>query len=558
MSLSVNLYNPRFALVQKLIAALFLENYGDFKTHCRYQHGQLLVRLDPHSHLVFACQFNPVNMVPYTITDPDIFIQKQNQQLTSVSLTSLMSHFVESDWWPPGDTQRILSKWHEVVQTVDVLANQAPVTQMTDLFEWLALVIDRPNHPFAHAKASLQSVLENWTAQQVQWWAFPKEQVFTRQSHAAYHLLLTHSQQQSLQAKLADLSEDYIALPLLASQAVVARDISASRDLEFTSELGLATSSLRTFCHPSDPLRHIKMASSATPLGAMRTMPPRYLYNGDCAHALLQEILLRSKTLARCVKLCDERQWWSLSTHRDMLQCKGEIGVQLRCLPSHNSKFVLSMAALNHPYTWHLLAQAGVNNQQFFTNVCQRFVQMGLLFLYYGVAPECHGQNIILYINDHDDFTFVLRDHDSLRICPSQLEANQLALPDYQINWHTPNTLVLPDLTELAKYFITLGLQVNLYPIAKAMPQGGDEQVFWRRLYRDIEQCVEQINDDEFSAWAQQHLLHAKSWPFKAVLAPLFGAADDVTGMPSAMSTIANPLASVMQYPQERACDVAN
>ncbi|CAM4172347.1 IucA/IucC family protein [Pseudoalteromonas byunsanensis] len=558
MTLSVNLYNPRFALVQKLIAALFLENYGDFKTHCTYQHGQLLVRLDSHSHLVFACQFNPENMVPYAITEPDIYIQKQNQQPTSVSLTSLMSHFIESHWWPVGDSQRVLSKWHEVVQTVDLLAQQAPVSQATDLFEWLALVIDRPNHPFAHAKASLLSVLENWTEQQVHWWAFPQEQVFTRQSKVAYHLLLNDSQQQYLQAKLTDLGDDYIALPLLASQIVLAREIPASRDLEFTSELGLATSSLRTFCHPNDLLVHIKMASSATPLGAMRTMPPRYLYNGDCAYALLQDILQRSKTLTQNVKLCDERQWWSLSTHRDMLQCKGEIGVQLRCLPAHDKQLVLSMAALNHPYAWHMLAQSGVNTQQFFTNLCQRFVQVGMNFLHYGVVPECHGQNIILYINDHDDFTFVLRDHDSLRICPQQLTANKLALPDYQINWHTPNTLVLPDLTELAKYFITLGLQVNLYPIAKAMPQGGDEQAFWRRLHLDIETCLEQINDEAFTAWAQRHVLDAKLWPFKAVLAPLFGAADDVTGMPSAMSTIINPLISVTQCRQERVRDFAN
>ncbi|MCF6436129.1 IucA/IucC family protein [Pseudoalteromonas sp. MMG022] len=558
MTLSVNLYNPRFALVQKLIAALYLENYGDFKSHCVYQHGQLLVRLDSQSQLVFTCQFRPMDMVPYVITDPDISIQKQNQQPTLVSVTSLMSHFIESDWWPVGDNQRTLSKWREVVQTVNVLAQSAPVTQTSDLFEWLALVIDRPNHPFAHAKASLQTVLENWTQQQVQWWAFPKEQVFTRQSHTAYRLLLNDTQQLRLEAKLADLSDDYIALPMLSSQVAVAREIPASRDLEFTSELGLATSSLRTFCHPTDALKHIKMASSATPLGAMRTMPPRYLYNGDCAYALLQDILSRSKTLAQNVQLCDERQWWSLSTHRDMLQCKGEIGVQLRCLPTHNKQFVLSMAALNHPQAWQMLAQAGVDTQQLFTNLTQRFVQMGLNFLFYGVAPECHGQNIILYINSHDDFTFVLRDHDSLRICPKQLTANQLALPDYQINWHTPNTLVLPDLTELAKYFITLGLQVNLYPIAKAVGQGVDEQVFWRTVYRDIKTCLAQINDDTFTKWAEQCLLNAKSWPFKAVLAPLFAADDDVTGMPSAMSTIENPLSSVRQHRQERASDVAN
>ena len=555
MTISVKRYDPHKALIQKLVSALFLENYGDFRSHSFINNHYLKVSLNKTNSLLFNCIEHKGQMVPFKVVGNEILLQSEAHPATAIELDSLMSHFISADWWPNSDSLRIISKWQEVLSTVNILAQPAPVQSHAELLEWFAIVVDRPNHPFAHAKASLQDILTHWHGQNIHWWAFPKARVFTRNDEDTVQTLLGQYDAAAINHKLAELQGDYIALPLLPSQTACALKIEDAHDLCLVTQLGYATSSLRTFFHQDDPSVHIKLASIATPLGAMRTMPPRYLYNGDCAFQLLQQIVSRSTFLSDRVVLCDEQAWWSLGENADMLQCKGEIGFQIRRFPKSGKKFMLSMAALNHPESWHIIEQEGICRTTLLKNVCRYFVKMGLEFLYFGVAPECHGQNVSIAINSEDDFVFVLRDHDSLRICPDQLAVHQLTLPDYQINWQTPNTLVLPNLTELSKYFITLGLQVNLYALSQAFSPYEKESQFWQQLSEDIQEALSELNNAAFSNWAESNFIKQPSWPFKEILAPLFSASDDVTGMPSSMATIANPLYELNTVKPEQSCE---
>jgi staphyloferrin B synthase len=163
----------------------------------------------------------------------------------------------------------------------------------------------------------------------------------------------------------------------------------------------------------------------------------------------------------------------------------------------------------------------------------------------YGVMPELHGQNVVLVCRNGDVAGLLLRDHDTLRICPPLLEARGIALPDYRIDPSTPNTLVLNDPEKLLAYFQTLAIEVNLYAIAIAMSARFDieEAWFWRTIRASLSKWLEQSAlSPAAQRLAREALLQSERWPFKQVLAPLLTQTQLGTGMPSSFGEIANPL----------------
>jgi hypothetical protein len=69
----------------------------------------------------------------------------------------------------------------------------------------------------------------------------------------------------------------------------------------------------------------------------------------------------------------------------------------------------------------------------------------------------------------------VLRDHDTLRICPALMADAGVPAPDYAIDRSTPNTLILDAPDALLAYLQTLGIGE---PVRNG---GGHCRRVWRR-----------------------------------------------------------------------------
>jgi staphyloferrin B synthase len=152
---------------------------------------------------------------------------------------------------------------------------------------------------------------------------------------------------------------------------------------------------------------------------------------------------------------------------------------------------------------------------------------------------------VLLVCRDGAVAGLLLRDHDTLRICPPMLESRGITLPDYRFNPLIPNTLVLTDPEKLLAYFQTLAIEVNLYAIAVAMSARFDieETWFWRTIRESLSKWLERSAlSPAAQRLARQGLLQSERWPFKQILAPLLMQSQLGAGMPSSFGEIANPL----------------
>lgn len=151
----------------------------------------------------------------------------------------------------------------------------------------LSLVADRPFHPFAHSKGELAS-LTTQKEIEVYWWAFKKDDVINNMESVPHkELLLSEVEESLITNKMAELSDDYLALPLLETQhryLKLDENKYEGIDLNHVTTIGLPTSSLRTLIHNTNPTLHLKLSTNAKTLGAIRSMPGRYLMNGHTAY----------------------------------------------------------------------------------------------------------------------------------------------------------------------------------------------------------------------------------------------------------------------------------
>ncbi|ABE53878.1 putative siderophore biosynthesis protein [Shewanella denitrificans OS217] len=549
------------AQLNSLIAALYLENFANFRHFCHLDGEKLLITLDPSRTLKLSVR-QPTRatcLLPMVIKDESvILIVEGGEHASRVTLYDMLNVLTSAHWWPESTQAKAINLWHQALQGRTALANlpalssvsleQASLSETTfeTVMEYRAMQIDRPNHPFAHAKGSLQALLGQ-SSTEIDWWALPKEHIFTQQITGPAMALLNREQQHDIAVKMRALfAEDatlYLALPALKSERPIISLLPAAVCLNTQTLVQSTTSSLRSFQFTAR--QHVKFATSQTTLGAKRTMPPRYLHNGDAAYQLLQALVLRSAVVADLLQLCDERAWWSTGSEHNLIACQGEFAVQMRSFPATGLAKLprFTMAALNHPQSWLWLKAQGFSLPALWMQLLTGFVQLHLTLWQYGVLPECHGQNLQVWLDDSGSWRFILRDHDTLRICPTQLQHQGMEVPDYKINWHTPNTLVLPDLAALLAYFTTLGVQVNLYPIAKALESIGEyhETQFWQQLRECVANVAKTLPTEERTV-LESNLLHAQEWPFKAIIAPLLHANESATGMPSALYRIDNPL----------------
>ena len=549
------------AQLNTLITALYLENFANFRHYCHLNNNKLIIILDPLRTLQLSVRLQTTAscLLPMTITNEYVMlIIEGSEHASQVTLHDMLNVLTRASWWPIGTEVKAKNLWREALQGRAALEDlpalsTVVVEQVTSsaaafecAMEYRAMQIDRPNHPFAHAKGVLQ-ILLGQSHTEIDWWALPKEHLFTRQLTGPAQALLNreqlHDVAEKMQALLGEDADSYLAMPALPSERVIINSLPAVIFLNIQTSVQSTTSSLRSF--QFNTTQHVKFATSQATLGAKRTMPPRYLHNGDAAYQLLQTLQSSNTAVANLLQLCDEHAWWSTGSQQELITCQGEFAVQMRSFPPTPQALLprFTMAALNHPQSWLWLKAQGFSLPTLWTQLLTGFVQLHLTLWQYGVLPECHGQNLQVWLDDKGDWRFILRDHDTLRICPAQLQQQGLTIPDYKINCHTPNTLVLPDLAALLAYFTTLGVQVNLYPIAKALESIGEynETQFWQQLETRIADFAENLAHEEKTI-LENSLLQAQMWPFKAILTPLLHADENTTGMPGALYHIDNPL----------------
>ncbi|UQI46114.1 hypothetical protein M1P56_18090 [Streptomyces sp. HU2014] len=455
--------------------------------------------------------------------------------------------------------------------------------------ERLASLRNRPFHPTARAATG-------WTADDatrygplraepmpLAWVAVPREG--TRRgsapaSESLHRLLLTGTGSDSLLGLMERHHVDLTThqpLPVhpwqydhvLAGLHRAGRATPSRRDpdgpVPLTPALGAfqPTASLRSLATASQAHVHVKLPLSVTTLGVPRLLVPGDLDNGERAESTMRAIADRDPGLRALAGICDERTWagWSSpGTGPAAAVRPGELAAQVRLYPREvfdgGHRLVLPMAALA-AHEWHLLGPllararsakgwGAAQALEFFGELADAFLEMGVGFLRHGVLPELHGQNVVVVLEHGVPRRFVLRDHDTLRFTPGWMAAAGLPDPGYRIKPGDPDSVCLPTGRQLVGFLQTLGLQVNLYGIADALSRahGIDETAFWKRLALSVDRALDRVGPPSAVADAVRHeVLRAPVWPSRLVLGPLLreGRSRQVT-MPAGVGRVPNPL----------------
>ncbi|MGH4009840.1 MAG: IucA/IucC family protein [Pseudonocardiaceae bacterium] len=448
--------------------------------------------------------------------------------------------------------------------------------------ERLAATRNRPFHPTARAATG-------WTAQELarygpmrqpplglDWVAVRRDRLrhgCGTGSDRLHELLLNEADQQRLADAIhhAGLYLDDVApLPVHPWQfenvlpATYTTELASAEVVPLARGLGgfHPTASLRTLTTAPETELHVKLPLGVVTLGAARLLPPRYLDNGQRAQRTMQQLIDRCAVLRRRVQVCDEQTWcgWCHPSGADEFDDRpGQLAAQLRCYPAglfdDPARLVLPMAALA-AHEWDVLGPAigsgsfdAADAVEFFGRLAGAFCELGLGFLRYGVLPELHGQNVVVVLQDGVVDRFVLRDHDTLRLYPDWMAAEEVADPGYRITPGAPQSLRLPSAEALLGYLQTLGFQVNLYGIADALGRryGIDERVLWARLRDAVLDTLARIAlPSRVADVVERELLDAQTWPSRLVLEPLLrqGRSTGVS-MPAGTGRVPNPLAPV-------------
>ncbi len=548
----------QIAQLQKLVDALYMENIFSFRDHTHYTRGELHIRLSKDTYLSLP-SLKKLSLTPYKITGKKITLYEENAKQSKISIKNVLPLIAGAPWFNTNKTDHLNRLWRESFDFIEKLSDSTYFVnnkrdERKDVSyknsEWLSLLADRPFHPFAHAKGTLQSLIKKDNkAVTLHFWAFPENNTLASSINEPSQYILPMHQHRKLMNKLSALPITSVAIPLLPDQhAILSKEKATfhATDLEESYDYGYPTASLRTLLNKDDAMTHLKLPTNSTTLSAIRTMPPRYLKNSDQAQAFLDRLFQLDHSLSQAIRICDESLWWVVKDNENFLENTGKFGCQLRFFPKgcmNEGGKIMPMSALNTPIN-NPISDLAPDSWEFLKQLSLDFITVFLRFWHFGVMPECHGQNILLHFEDGDFNGFILRDHDSLRICPDQISACGLMPPNYQVNNNTPNTLILDDQTALLNYFITLGLQVTLYPIALncIKSEGKEEADFWQWISVCIKSAIIDEPDVHLKELLEKQLLNAKNWPFKAVLGPLLTQSQPTTGMPSHFTAIENPL----------------
>jgi len=566
-------------LLQDLVDALWLEDLYGFRSHCR-----LLSPADDEA--VLEVVLGPARVLrwlgrpagglrPFRVSDrrPVLHSAAHAVALAAVEVAESLQ---SADWWSER-TGRLARFFRLALDQAEfaaahersILARLAAAADDLLCWEALSCLKDRPFHPLARAKDwgdSDGSAYASEAAASVplHWVGVPRDEVrgTATAGQPLAEILLDPAQGARLAATARARGaggDAWLWLPVHPWQwARLERMAPSERarciDLGAGPGAAIPTASLRSLAVVGRPGTHLKLALSVNALGAVRTLPPRYLHNAVLAAACLESLRERDAWLAAHLLLCDENPWWALR-QRDALEAEpGELACLIRRYPQLPGARLIPMAALPVvsadgalPAFDHLLGPVGQEDDAWalFADLAGALLELGLRCLAHGVMPELHGQNVLIAFHGRRIVALVLRDHDTVRICRPLMHAQGVKAPDYAIDRSTPNTLELGTPRELLAYLQTLAIEVNLYAVIAALAEryGREEAHGWGILRTALEGCLARVPlPDEIAASTKSLLLDEPGWPFKQVLAPLLGRASFGTGMPSAMGRLDNPL----------------
>ena len=400
------------AQLQKMIDALYMENYGDFKDHISYKKPHLAITLNDELELYLSClKVDGVN--PFYVTQPEVLLYNLLNNTTSkISIPEVFNYLTQASWWPSPHHQKAINYWLDNLVTAEkipqILQSALSFSSPLVTSELLSLVADRPFHPFAHSKGDL-APLTTQKKIEVYWWAFKKDDVINNMDSIPHkELLLSEAEDKHITEKIAELSDNYLALPLLETQHRYLKfdeNKYGAIDLNHVTTIGSPTSSLRTLIHNATPTLHLKLSTNAKTLGAIRSMPGRYLMNGHTAYDFLNEVINETSLLKNRLFLSNETHWWVLGKQEPIVKNLGVIGCQVRHLPDFcQDKNVspITMSALSCTYVdpWETLGIEG-DKWTLLKDLSVHFIQTFLTLWAKGIMPECHGQNtMVCYENN--------------------------------------------------------------------------------------------------------------------------------------------------------------
>jgi siderophore synthetase component len=583
-------------LAQDVFDALWLEDLYGFRRHCNMHSitdgkAVLEVALDGIRSLRWRGQ--PASgLRPFRILNPHPVLCTGTHTM-GLEIGDAVEILQTADWW--SDRTGRFARFFNLAygQAAFTAAHERNIMARLiavpdDLLSWEALscLKDRPFHPLARAKDWNESdgyayAAETMTLLPLRWVAVPRNRTITASGNSPTGQPLVENlldpAQQDILAKTARAchadNKDWLWVPVHPWQwAWLNRSIPSKLagciDLCTGPGAAIPTASLRSLAIPGKPGTHLKLALSARTLGAVRTLPLRYLHNGILASACLESLRRRDAWLEANLLLCQENEWWALSQggqrhqpgqYDTLVSEPGELACMLRRYPALPGVTLVPMGALPvttaggalpaFDYLTGAISQDVISREEaawgLFADVARALLELGLRCFAYGVMPELHGQNVLLAFKGQRITALVLRDHDTLRICRRMLEVRGVTPPDYVIDRTTPNTLELNTPRELLGYLQTLAIEVNLYAILAALAAhyGREEAHGWRIVRQALEICLASVPlPAEIASQTKNLLLNEAEWPFKQVLAPLLGTTSFGTGMPSAMGRLKNPL----------------
>ncbi|GEM_PF-258515 len=352
--------------------------------------------------------------------------------------------------------------------------------------------------------------------------------------------------------------------------------------LTFNAPTTYASASMRSMLLSADTPHSVKLPIGVYALNSKRYLPGLKLINGEKNQAILMQARQIDGTLSATLRLWDERVWWGYmspmhlhdkcSTNPYFYQEKPtHLGAMLRSLPADlcdDPVRLMPMASLgmlvykdgvsHHPFDEMIQAkylgyQSAVINVEHikaaamgcFQNLCDVFLGTMLRCLRLGLAPEMHGQNIVMVSKHHRFTSLLLRDHDSLRIYLPWLARHQIADPEYLSPPNFRNRLYRETPQALIFYLQSLGILVNIRAIIEALSEHYEmsEKVLWLEAMSSIENALACIDfDADQSKFIREQLLTNPYYPHKTLLLPVIERGDDPHGsMPAGESRTINP-----------------
>ena len=360
--------------------------------------------------------------------------------------------------------------------------------------------------------------------------------------------------------------------------------------LRFDAAVTYASASMRSMLLSADTPHSIKLPIGVYALNSKRYLPALKLINGEKNQAILMQARQIDKALAATLRLWDERIWWGYmspmhlqdkcSTNPYFYQEKPtHLGAMLRSLPAdlcEDQVRLMPMASLgmlvykegvsHHPFDEMIQAKyssskpasdqsASINAKyiksaaiEYFKNLCDVFLGTMLRCLRLGLAPEMHGQNVVMVSKHHRFTSVLLRDHDSLRIYLPWLARHQIADPEYLSLPNFKNRLYRDSPQALIFYLQSLGILVNIRAIIEALSEHYElsENRLWLEAMSSIDNALASIDfDTDQAQFVREQLLTNPYYPHKTLLLPVIERGDDPHGsMPAGESRTINPFFS--------------